>query len=98
MVNKVYIARPSGNGYAGYEGLTVKLYSFSTGTSGYTGVALYTYTDGGDGNYYADITSTIKGTLVITYPSTTGVTVPAWYKGAIYWGDNILTIPSGGTT
>jgi len=98
MINKVFIARPSGNGYVGYEGLTVRLFAYSTGTSGYTGSALYTYTDANDGNYYADVTTTIKGTLVVTYPSTTTVTVPAWYKGAVYWGDNILTIAPGGTS
>ena len=78
-------------------GYTLKLYAFSTGSSGYTGSALYTYTDNSDGTYYADITTTIKGTFVTTTP--TGVTVvPDNLIGVIVQGDNQPTIQPGGTT
>ena len=75
----------------GQNGYTMKLYAYSATTPYYTGSALYTYTDAGDGTYYADITTTIKGTLVLTTPASTTI-VPSNFIGRVFWGDNIPTI------
>ena len=79
-------------------GYTVEMFAYSTGTSGYSGSALYTYTDNSDGTYYADISTTIKGTIVIETPSNGSVLVPTNYIGVIFQGDNQPTIAPGGTT
>jgi len=80
------------------SGYTVKLYAYSTASPFYTGSPLYTFTDNGDGSYYADIATTMKGTIVVTATGSTVVTVPVSYIGQIFQGDNQLTIQPGGTT
>ena len=79
-------------------GYTVTLYAYSTGSSGYSGSALYTYTDNSDGTYYADITTAIKGTVVVVTPANSSVLVPVNWKGVFFPGDNQLNIQPGGTT
>jgi hypothetical protein len=80
-------------------GYTLQMFAYSTGTSGYTGSALYSFTDNSDGTYYADISTTIKGTVVITTPAaSTVLIIPDNYIGRVFWGDNIPTIEPGGTT
>ena len=69
----------------------MKLYVYSAVAPYYTGSALYTYTDGGDGTYYTDITTTIQGTIVITSPAATTI-VPTNWVGALFEGDNQPTI------
>jgi hypothetical protein len=85
----------TGRGITGY---TVKIYSWSSSTAGYTGTALYTLTDNSDGIYYTDITTTIKGTVVINASGSTSLTIPTHYKGYVFWGDNILTLTPGGSS
>ena len=85
---KTILNKNTGEGQSGY---TMKLYAYSGTTPYYTGSALYTYTDSSDGTYYADITTTIKGTIVITSSSTV-VTVPSNWIGAKFEGDNQPTI------
>jgi len=85
----------SGRGIAGY---IVKIYAWSSGSSGYSGSALYTLTDNGDGIYYADITTTIKGTVVITSSGSTVITVPTYLRGTLFQGDNQLTLEPGGSS
>ena len=80
------------------SGYTVKLFAHSTGSSGYSGSALYTYTDNSDGTYYADITIAIKGTVVVTTPANASVLVPANFTGVFFPGDNQPNIAPGGTT
>ena len=84
--------------YKGKAGYTVQLFAYSTGSSGYSGSALYTYTDAGNGIYYAEITTTIKGTIVITSPTNGTVIVPTNMIGRIFQGDNQITLQPGGTT
>ena len=72
-------------------GYTMKIYTYSAASPYYTSPILYTYTDAGDGTYYVDITNTIKGTIVITTPSGT-TKVPANFIGALFQGDNQLTL------
>jgi len=79
------------------NGYTVSLYAYSTGSSGYSGSALYTYTDGQNGTYYADVTTTIKGTVVVVTSGGSTV-VPPNKIGIIVQGDNQPTIQPGGTT
>jgi len=96
MYNRIEVKNSAtGRGVSGY---TVKIYAWSSGTSGYSGAALYTLTDNGDGVYYADVTTTIKGTVVITSSGSTTITVPTYLIGALFWGDNIVTLEPGGTT
>ena len=91
---RTIISTTTGNPVSGY---TVKLYAYSTGSSGYSGSALYTYTDATDGTYYADITITIKGTIVVTTVAG-NVLVPTNHIGRIFQGDNQPSIEPGGTT
>ena len=73
------------------DGYTLKIYAYSTGnTSGYSGSALYTYTDHGDGSYSVDVTTSVVGTVVITTPNGT-VLVPANLKGKLFVGDTELS-------
>lgn len=95
MRHSITILDKSGVPKTGY---TIKIYAHSTGTSGYSGSALYTYTDNEDGTYYVDISTTIKGTIVITTPSTTAIVVPDNYIGMLFEGDNQPTIMPGGST
>ena len=83
----------NGNPKSGY---TLRLYVYSTGTSGYSGSALYTLTDAGNGQYYADVTNTGRYTLVVTV--STGVHVPSTHKGFLIDGDDHLLIPPGGSS
>jgi hypothetical protein len=69
----------------------MKLYAYSAVSPYYTGTALYTYTDNGDGTYHADITTTIKGTIVVTTAAGTTL-VPTNWVGALFEGDNQPTI------
>lgn len=78
-------------------GYSVKLYAWSSGSSGYTGSVLYTFTDNDNGIYQVDITTTIKGTVVITMPNSTAVVVPNNYKGFLFQGDNQPTLPRATT-
>jgi len=80
------------------SGHTVKLYAWSSGSSGYTGSALYTYTDNSDGTYYVDITTAIKGTVVITLSGASTPTIPTNYIGVFFPGDNQPNIAPLGTT
>ena len=73
------------------SGYTMAIYAYSSVSPYYTGSALYTMTDNSDGTYYADITTTIKGTIVITTPSSTTI-VPSNFIGALIEGDNQPTI------
>lgn len=96
MTNSVIIISPqTGRPVSGY---TVKIYAYSTGSPYYTGAALYTMTDDGKGNYYADVTTTIKGTIVITSSGSTVVTVPVNHIGRIFEGENRPDLEPGGTT
>jgi len=80
------------------SGYTVKMHAYSTGSSGYSGSALYSYTDNSDGTYYADITTAVKGTIVITTPSSSSVLVPSNWIGTFFPGDNQPNIAPGGST
>lgn len=96
MKNGVTVISPqTGRPVSGY---TVKIYAYSTGSPYYTGAALYTMTDGGDGTYYVDVTTTIKGTIVVTSSGSTVITVPAMHIGRIFEGENRPDIEPGGTT
>jgi hypothetical protein len=79
-------------------GYTVEMFAHSTGSSGYSGSAVYTYTDNSDGTYYADIVTALKGTIVVTTPANASVLVPANYIGVFFAGDNQPNIQPGGTT
>lgn len=79
-------------------GYTVCLYAWSSGSSGYTGTALYTFTDNSDGTYHADITTTIKATVVVTASGSTSVIVPDNYIGALFEGNNQPTLTPGRTS
>ena len=85
---KTILNTNTGEGQSGY---TMKLYAYSSVSPYYTGSALYTYTDNADGTYHADITTTIKGTIVITTPNATTL-VPTNWIGAKFEGDNQPTI------
>src|SRR3990172_11380013 len=79
-------------------GYTVKLYKYSSdhSTSNFYSSSsglLGTLTDQGDGNYYIDLSTDVRGVLVITTPSTTAVIIPNNYVGRIFDGENKLTIP-----
>lgn len=77
----------------GLPGYTVKLYNWSSGTSGYTGSALYTFTDGSNGMYYVDCSETFKGTVVITHSSySTFISVPEYLKGTQWHGNNMAEL------
>ena len=90
MINVKRIERK--NSGVGLSGYTVAAYAYSSGsTSGYTGVALYTFTDNGDGNYYADVSESVKVTIVVTSP-TSEVVVPTHLIGIKLIGDNELNI------
>lgn len=91
---RTVLSSMTGNPLSGY---TVKLYAYSTGTSGYSGSVLYTYTDATDGTYYADISTTMKGTITVT-TSAGNVLVPTNLIGKIFQGDNQSSIEPGGTT
>ena len=80
------------NNGEGQSGYTMKIHSYSGISPYYTGAALYTYTDNGDGTYHVDVTATIKGTIVITTAAGTTI-VPSNFIGRVFWGDNIPTIP-----
>lgn len=75
----------------GQNGYTMKLYAYSGTTPYYTGSAIHTYTDNGDGTYHADITTTVKGTIVITSAAGTTI-VPTNWIGAKFEGDNQASI------
>ena len=75
----------------GQNGHTMKLYAYSSVSPYYTGSAIKTYTDNGDGTYQASITATLKGTIVITTAAGTTL-VPSNFIGHVFWGDNIPTI------
>ena len=89
------LGKASGRPKTGY---TVKLYAYSTGSSGYSGSALYTYTDNNNGTYYVDITTAIKGTIVITTPTNSQTVVPSNWIGVFFPGDNQPNIQPGGST
>ncbi len=69
----------------------MQIYAYSAADPYYTGSPLYTMTDGGNGTYYADITTTIKGTIVITTPASDTI-VPSNFIGTLIEGDNQPTI------
>ena len=79
-------------------GYTVKMFAYSTGSSGYSGLALYTYTDNSDGTYHTEISTTIKGTVVINTPANASVLVPTNFIGVLVEGDNQLTLAPTTTT
>lgn len=83
-------SKSTGRGLTGY---TVKVYAWSSGTSGYSGSAIYEFTDNGDGVYYFNCTYTFKGTVVVTHPDTTVVTVPTHITGALWHGENVAELP-----
>jgi hypothetical protein len=80
----------TGRGVSGY---TVAVYNWSSGSSGYSGAAVYTMTDNGDGVYYFNCTLTFKGTIVVTSPGSTVVTVPTYLIGVLLHGDNVGELP-----
>jgi len=88
MRNSRTIIDKKGDPVAGY---TMKIHTYSSASPYYTAVVLYTYTDQGDGTYYVDITNTVRGTIVITTPSGTSK-VPIQFRGALFQGDNQLTL------
>ena len=79
-------------------GYTVEMFAYSTGSSGYSGSALYTYTDNADVTYYADITIAVKGTIVVQTPASGSVLVPDNWLGVFFPGDNQPNIAPGGST
>ena len=85
---RTLLDKNTGEGKAGY---TIAIHAYSAVSPYYTGAVLYTMTDGANGTYYIDITTTIKGTIVITTPSS-GTIVPANFIGALIEGDNQPTI------
>lgn len=107
MVNEITIlGKLDGKPKSGY---TVKLYKYSSAHStaavGSTGVyysnstgLIGTFTDGSDGTYYIDISTDVKGVVVITTPSTTNTVIPKTHRGKIFHGDNKLTIPPASST
>lgn len=102
MINDISIfGKTDGKLKSGY---TVKLYKYSSAHStaavGSTGVyysastgLIGTFTDNSDGTYYLDLTTGIKGVVVITTPSTTDVVIPLTHRGKMFQGDNQLTFP-----
>lgn len=89
------LGKSDGNPKTGY---TVSIHAYSTGTAGYSGPALFTFTDNNDGSYYVDVTLTTKGTIVIVKSGSTSVIVPSNYIGHIFQGDNQPSLKPGGTT
>ena len=96
MLNKrVIFDRRTGAPRSGY---TIEVYAYSTGTSGTSGIALYTYTDHGNGEYSVNVTTSIRATLVITTPlghvlaTSDTNTRHIWLEG-----DNQVTDPPGST-
>jgi len=85
---RTILDKNTGQGKSGY---TMKLYAYSGTSPYYTGAALYTYTDNSDGTYHAEITTTVKGTIVITSAASTTI-IPSNLIGTIFWGDNIPTL------
>lgn len=83
-----YIFNSNGQPQSGY---TIKLYIYYNVSPYYQGDPIVTYTDNGDGSYYADIDSTVKGTLVVTDPSG-NVTIPTSFIGYLFWGDDAVNI------
>jgi hypothetical protein len=75
----------------GLSGYTMSIYTYSAVSPYYTTPKLYDMTDNGDGAYYAEITETIKGTIVVTTPSSTLV-VPPNFIGCLIEGDNQPTL------
>lgn len=82
----------------GVSGYTVRAFNYSTNAAGYTGAAVVTYTDNGDGVYYGNCTKTFKATIVVSAAGSTAISIPPQKKGIILWGDNIVTITPGGVT
>ena len=80
------------NSGAGLSGYTVQLFAYSADSPYYTGDALYTLTDNGDGGYYAEVTTTFKATLVITTPDGLTTVVPSGFIGHKVEGDNQPTL------
>lgn len=108
MVNEITIlGKLDGKPKSGY---TVKLYKYSSAhapeITGSTASPYYspstgligTFTDGSDGTYYIDISTDVKGVVVITTPSTTNTVTPKTHRGRIFHGDNKLTIPPASST
>jgi hypothetical protein len=96
MKNRIEVK--NANTGLGASGYTVRAYAWSSGSSGYSGAAVYTFSDNGDGIYYAEVSQTFKATIVITNANTTVITVPSQTVGSILWGDNILTLTPGGAS
>jgi hypothetical protein len=85
--SRVIINKQSGEGQSGY---TLSLYTYSSNSPYYTTPKIGDYTDNGDGTYYLDITTTVKGTLVLTTNDDT--LVPTNFIGHLFQGDNQLTL------
>jgi len=76
---------------AGVTGLTAQWFEYTSSSPYYTGSALYTLTDMGAGVYGADITETIKATLVIVRSG--GNVVPSNFIGYDLIGDDSPLVP-----
>ena len=78
-------------------GYTVKIYSFShvsvTNATVTSYTAKYTMTDNNDGTYYSDITSTMKGSVVITTAAASTI-IPKNLLGILLHGDDVVEVPA----
>jgi hypothetical protein len=89
LINKV-TGKPS-------TGYSIYVHAYSTNATGYTGAAVHTYTETSNAMYYANITTTMKGTIRIVTPSGSTIVPTAWI-GKIFQGDNQPTIAPGGSS
>jgi hypothetical protein len=69
-------------------GYTVKVYNYTSTPPYYTGTAVYTMTDAGNGIYYMDSTRSFVGTVVVTAPGSTSVFVPESGIKRLFIGDD----------
>ena len=80
------------------QGYTARVYAHSTASPFYTGFALHTFTDHGDGTYSVDIPTSLKATIVITSANSTAIVVPSNKIGILLIGDDYAGLAPGGTT
>ena len=71
-------------------GYTCAIYTYLNESPYYQNPKLYDFTDNGDGTYTANVTESIRGTVLITSPSAE-TKVPANYINHWFEGDNQLT-------
>lgn len=72
------------------SGYTVRLYRYKDTSPYYDSNKLIgTFTDEGNGTYHIDLEESVKGTVVITTPTSGETIVPQNYIGYYFPGDNV---------